>query len=277
MTVPMSNLCNSIETLAMAYLDDELAEAELRDFELHLLDCSGCRDRVDGDRQTIDELRRRLAPPPAPDLLRARLTRALDAEDAAVARASWKTRIAGWMLPGAASMVAVGALALFAFGRSAPAEDPVAQEAVRQHMRGAPLEVQGASTAAWVRRYFRSDVQPPHFADANVQLAGARLTSVDNRDAAQFFYHLETRGKAYELRALTFPADGVDFAGAQAVQIDGVDLRVDRRSGHSVVIFVDGEGYAYVFTSADLALEELAGLVVHSDLVLRVHDGRVGR
>jgi anti-sigma factor RsiW len=277
MTVPMSTLCNSIETLAMAYLDDELAEAELRDLELHLIDCAACRARVEGDRETIGELRHQLVAPPAPDLLRARLARALDAEDALVARASWRTRLARWALPGAASLAAVGALALFAFGRSAPADDAVAQEAIRQHVRGAPLEVQGASTAAWVQRYFRSNVAPPRFADANVQLAGARLTSVDNRDAAQFFYRLENRSGTYDLRALTFPADGVDFAGAQPVRVDGVDLMVDRRSGHSVVIFLDNEGYAYVFTSADLAVGELAGLVVHSDLVLRVHDSRLGR
>ena len=60
MTVPMTKLCDSIDTLAMAYLDDELADAELRDLELHLLDCGACRALVDTERQVMDGLRRQL-------------------------------------------------------------------------------------------------------------------------------------------------------------------------------------------------------------------------
>jgi len=274
---PATRLCDSIDTLSMAYLDDELAEEELRDFELHLLDCEACRGRVDEDRTALAEMRRRLAPPPTPDLLRARIGRALDAEDRSAARTARRQRVGRWLLPGAASIAAVAALGFFALGRPTTHDDAVAQEAVRQHMRGAPLEVAGARTAAWVQRYFRPDVQPPHFADTNVRLAGARLTSVDNRDAAQFFYQLVGPGGTYELRALTFPADGVDFSGAEQARVDGVDLLVDQRQGHNVVIVRDNEGYAYVFTSRELTLGQLAGLVVHTDLVSRVHDGRVGR
>ena len=53
--------------------------------------------------------------------------------------------------------------------------------------RMVPLEVQGASTEAWVRSHYNPDVGPPRFTDASVELAGARLTSIADRDAAQFF------------------------------------------------------------------------------------------
>jgi anti-sigma factor RsiW len=277
--MPMTKLCDSIDTLAMAYLDDELAEEELRDFELHLLDCGDCKGRVDRDRASIAELRRRLAPPTTPDLLRARLTRALDAEDAAASRAMRRQRVQRWVLPGAASVAAVAALALFVASRpGSPASGALAREAVRQNTRSAPLEVQGASTDAWVRKYYNPDVTPPRFADGDVQLAGARLTSIDNRDAAQFFYQLVgPGGVTHELRALIFSARGVDFDGWQRVLADGVELRVAQSEGHNVVILVDDDGYAYVFTSRDLSLEQLAGLVVRSDLVRRVHADRVAQ
>jgi len=124
-----------------------------------------------------------------------------------------------------------------------------------------------------VRRY-APEVTPPRFDDGGVQLAGARLTSIDGRDAAQLFYQVVTPDRVYDLRALTFDAHGIDWSGLQQVDVDGTTLGVDRRDGNNLVIFVDREGYAYAFTSRDLSLEQLAGMVVHSDLVRRVHDSR---
>ena len=46
----MSNLCHSIDTLSMAYLDDELAAEERRELELHLGECASCRGHLDGER-----------------------------------------------------------------------------------------------------------------------------------------------------------------------------------------------------------------------------------
>ena len=40
------SLCESIDTLAMAYLDDELASEERRELETHLHDCNACRAEV---------------------------------------------------------------------------------------------------------------------------------------------------------------------------------------------------------------------------------------
>jgi anti-sigma factor RsiW len=273
----MNKLCDSIDTLSMAYLDDELAEEELRDFELHVHDCADCKARVDGDRARTAELRRRLAPPPAPDLLRARLSRALDAEDAAASREMRRQRVNRFILPGAASVAAVAALAVFVANRPAGSAGALTQEAIRQNTRTAPLEVQGASTEAWVRHYYRSDVTPPRFNDASVHLAGARLASIEGRDAAQFFYQLLTPDGTFELRALTFDARGVDLDGLEAVDVDGAVLHVDHRDGQNLVVFVGGDGYAYLFTSRELSLQQLAGLVVHSDLVSRVHAGRVAQ
>ena len=80
------SLCESIDTLAMAYLDDELAGEERHELEAHLTECAACRAHLDGERIDQQLLRRALVAPPAPDLLRAKIGRALDAEDRAALR-----------------------------------------------------------------------------------------------------------------------------------------------------------------------------------------------
>ena len=44
------SLCESIDTLAMAYLDDELASEERRELDTHLTECVSCRAEIDGAR-----------------------------------------------------------------------------------------------------------------------------------------------------------------------------------------------------------------------------------
>lgn len=113
----MLKLCDDIDTLSMMLCDGELADQELRDVELHLIDCDACRAHVEKDRGFLGELRQRLAPPKAPDLLRQRLGRELDAVDRK-ARPSWRALA----LPGAATLAAAAALVVFAVGGDRPAE-----------------------------------------------------------------------------------------------------------------------------------------------------------
>lgn len=269
----MTKHCDSIETLAMTHLDGELADEELRDFELHLLACGGCRDRVDGERAALTELRRRLAPPPAPDLLRARISRALDDEDRTASAAARKQRLASWLLPGAASIAAAAALVVFVTMRPPVAGDvPVAQVAVNQHMRGAPLEVTGAATTPWIHRNYGAQVEPPRFADSMVRVAGARLTDVMGRKALQIFYDVTSgAGARYGLQTLMFEATGVELPGERIV-VGGRELLVVEHRGYHVVSFRDVDGLAYVFTSTDLGRAQLVDMVVNSNLVMRVQE-----
>src|SRR5215510_8498335 len=62
-------LCQSIETLSMALLDDELVAEERRELELHLLDCASCRQRVEAERADLELIRKALVAPPAAALL----------------------------------------------------------------------------------------------------------------------------------------------------------------------------------------------------------------
>src|SRR5262245_45111260 len=102
------SLCESIDTLSMAFLDDELAPEERRELELHLIECADCRHHVDRERTELSQIRARLVAPGAPDLLKARIATMLDAEDRA-SRSAWSRRL----LPGAAVAAAAAALLVF--------------------------------------------------------------------------------------------------------------------------------------------------------------------
>jgi anti-sigma factor RsiW len=268
----MTKHCDSIDTLAMTYLDGELADEELRDFELHLLGCPGCRERLDAEQAELGELRRRLAPPPAPDLLRARIARALDDEDRTTSRAQWRARLRSWALPGSASLAAAAALVVFVAVRPASDGGPVTRTAVRQHMRNAPLEVTGAATTPWIREHYNPDVEPPRFANSHVRVAGARLTDVMDREGLQIFYEVTSdRGQRYALRNVVFDARGIELPGEPMV-IGGREIKVDQYRGFHSVSFRDVDGRAYVFTSADLSRDQLVELVVNSNLLMRVQE-----
>jgi anti-sigma factor RsiW len=268
----MSHLCQSIDTLSMAYLDDELADGERRELELHLLDCTACRGQVEGERADLELVRRRLVPPPAPALLRARLGRSLDGEDrqADVARRRGWTR---WVLPGGAMATAAAALVAFVLARP-PIEEvgAVAQEAVRQQLRQQPLEVQGASTGPWMRQHFAPSVEPPRFADSRIELVGGRLTAVAGRDAAQLFYAVRTSdGASVGLTAFVLEglAEG-ELSGGQEVALrDGRVVHVVDAGGIPAVTFVDGGRQGYVFTSDRMSAQELVDVVVSSELIGR--------
>ena len=278
-------ICRSIETLAMAYLDDELAPEERRELELHLPDCAACRAHVDAERADLELLRKALAPPPAPGALRVQVERALDAEDREVARFARRrsmSSVGRWLLPGAATLAAAAAMAVFAL-LPPPQEEvsprgSVAREAVRQKTRSLPLEVQGAGTAPWLRQHLPT-AEPPQFTEPGIELLGARLTSVAGRDAALIRYGVSVGANLFELTA--FVIVGLD----RDALTGGVPVTVRARSGERTlyihnadgipaVTYVDEVGTGYMFAADRLTPQELVSLVVSSDLIGRAQQGR---
>jgi len=286
----MSPLCDSIEMTAMVYLDDELAPQERHELELHLVACGGCRGHVERERAELDGLRQRLGqglmPPPPSELLVTRVSRGLDAIDAELVASGSQTALAEavddapvvpasrwrrWALPGAAALAAAAALLVFvALPPAAPAEehDTVAHEAVRQELRGAPLEVQGASTGPWLERHFQPGMVLPRFPEDRVRLVGARLTSLAGQPAAQLVYEVGTPGQSAQLMA--FVLDGVrrsSLPTGRQVVVDGRVLRVLDAYGAVAVAYVDAVSRAYVFTSKQLTETGLLEVVVASNLI----------
>ena len=278
-------LCQSIDTLAMAFLDDELAPEERRELELHLIECAGCRLHVDTERGELKILRKALAPPPAPDTVKARLAIALDnaeREELRVTRRHTRSVVGRWLLPGAAMLAA--SAAIFAFVMIRPAAAPqtaaVAREVVRQQARTLPLEVRGASTGPWLRENFAA-IEPPQFRAPpssprlDITLQGARLTAVNGHNAAQLRYVVTSGDSKFTLTAVVIDElSNDDLTGGVPIKVGDRTLHIHDANGIPAVTYVDENKMGYAFASDRLSSQELLELVVSSDLIGRVSQGR---
>jgi anti-sigma factor RsiW len=272
------SLCNSIDTLSMAFLDDELAGEDRRELELHLLDCASCRQQVDGERADLALVRKALVAPPAPALLKARVARALDAEDAAVAR-SKRRRWSAWALPGSA--IAAAAAAILVFVGAGVTGEPnadgsaIADAAAKQQTRTLPLEVQGPTTRIFLQN--NGYEEPPQFTEPGIALVGGRLlpNGIANHDAAMLRYQVTGgRDQQVTLTALLLKDLRSDELGGQVYQSNGAVFRVLTSRGLSTVGYIDPRtNVGYLFL-AQMAPEDLLRLVVSTDLITRARQVR---
>ena len=266
-----ASLCESIEPTAMMYLDDELAPEERRELELHLVECEGCRATLDGQRADLEMMRKALAPPPAPDVVKARIARALDREDAQASTAA-RGRWTRWLLPGSALAAAAATRGRSVSRSPLPTNSAiaaVAHEVVRQQTRLLPLEVQGAGTGPWLKQHFAA-IEPPQFTEPGIQLIGARATAVQGHDAAMLRYLVSVGPNRVTLTVvLISDLRGDELQGGQEVQVGRLKLHVYDADGQPAVTYVDENRIGYVFTSERMSASELLSLVVRSDFIGR--------
>lgn len=263
----MTPLCDSIETLAMTFLDGELAGGEARDLELHLVECAACRGHLDQAAGEHALRRQRLAPPAAPELLRSRVLRALDDEDRHQRRP-----LTTWVLPGGAALAAVAALAVFvAVPRSGPGGPAIDKEAVGAVTRNRPVEVQGPAVEPWVRRNFDGGVLLPTFYDGTVKSVGARISRVLDRDAAALNYRVDVGGGSVDIAMLVLDARGLAWGGDERV-VGGRTLWLSQAQGFSVVKLRDSHQRGFVFVTAGMGVDELADLVGRTSLIQQIDE-----
>lgn len=271
------SLCHSIDTLSMAFLDDELAAEERRELELHLFDCASCREHIDGQRTDLELVRKALVAPPASELLKARIARALDAEDAAAMR-NERRRWSRWLLPGSAMLAAAAAIMVFVgVGTSSTRVHPVLSDARKQQIRSWPLEVQGARTEPWLREYFPR-VEPPRFAEPGIALVGGRLlpNGVANHDAALLQYLVTIGENRLTLNMIMLKDPRRDELNlGEPYMVGGLILWLHDADGIPVVTYVDpSENIGYMFLSQRLTAYELLRLVGSTDLIARTQRRR---
>lgn len=275
----MAILCTDIGTLTDTYLDGELDSREGGDFDAHLVECATCRASVAAERAERSAIRARLAGPAAPALFHARMRAALAKEEAAAQAASRRAK-RSLILPAAATFAAAAALFVFVRFGTGAADSPrtgVANEAVRQHMRRAPVEVQGAAVSPWIKEHFMPQVEPPRFSTSGSELVGARLGHLLDRETAQLFYDVIHDGARYELQVHILDASNLDLRSPNRHVVNGREIWVDDRLGYAVVSYKDRDGLGYVFTAAGMDQAMLIDLVVNSNLLLRVNEGLRGR
>jgi len=281
------SLCKSIDTLSMAYLDDELAAEERHELEAHVTECSQCRGHIDQERADRSLVRKALAVGPAPDLLRARIGKALDAED----RAEQKEHRRRWYqyaLPGSAILAAAAAIALFVGmqndtkqptngSRVASSSGPVLRSkkvtssVANVTRRSLPLEVQGASTGPWLRQNFAPQIEPPKFVDSDSGVLGARLLpgGINGHDAALVMYRVPFHSAQLDLTVLFVRdvADG-EWAEGESVEVNNRTMRVlTSEDGQQFVSYVDANHMGYMFYAPGISTEDLVKLVSRTELV----------
>jgi anti-sigma factor RsiW len=264
------SLCKSIDTLAMAYLDDELATEERHELEAHIAECASCRERLDGERADLDVIKRALVVAPAPDLLRAKLVRALDAADLEATRAQ-RRRWYQYILPGTAMVAAAAALTLFVGVQTKPERTAtVASQATKHSARQLPLEVQGASTQPWLNQHFAS-MSVPHFNQVpDTELLGARLLpgAINGHDAAALSYQLRRGGDPVIVQLLVVQDLREDeMREGTPMRVNNRTVYVLQSNGEAVVSYVDRNKMGYMFMAPELSVNELVWLVSRTDLV----------
>lgn len=279
MKTNMATQCKDIETLLPTYLDGELAAHDRLSFEHHVADCTSCRERVRDEASYLERVRSMLIPPAAPVELDRRIRAALDEEDR---RALQVRRRVGWawVLPGGASLAAAAALVMFIVSELKPApvavgEAAAVRQAVRDRVNDSPVRVgspQEVSVAA--QEYLRKPVRTPQFRPAGASLRGWQPRELDGRDAVLLLYDVpDSRGALHQVTVHLIDASGLDLRGSERWKIGATELWVASLGGVSTVTYKDQYGFGYVFSS-DMELEELAWLVVGTDIFHRSRELR---
>lgn len=270
------SLCKSIDTLSMAYLDDELADEERHELEAHLTECAACRAHLEQERADVSLVRRALVAPPASDMFRARVMRALDGEER-LEQAAQRRRWYQYLLPGSAMVAAAAAIALFV-GVQAPGQNnatrtaTVVHQAAREGVRPMPLQVSGSQTDPWVRTTLA--VAPPKFQEPNAKVLGAGEypAGIDGHKAGFISYEINLTGNptdAFYLSVMVIhDVNPNDWQEGQAVRLGSRIVHVvPMEDGRKVVSYVDEAGRGYLFMAPQLTVNELVWLVGRTDLV----------
>ena len=273
------SLCQSIDTLAMAYLDDELAAEERRELELHLLDVRDVQaPRRERTRRARAWCARRSSPPPAPDA-------AEGADRARARRRGPRERRA----PSAAPLVAAGSCparrslaAAAAIARVRRVGRPPAERRVERRARRAG----GRARSRRARCRSRSRARAPgrgcaqHFAPgraAAVHRAGhpaarraahgggrattPRCCGTSSRSGSNRFTLTAVRHRRPPRRRAA--------GGARRSRSATACSTSTTRTACPAVTYVDENRIGYMFASERLSPQELLELVVSSDLIGR--------
>ncbi|HEX4456087.1 MAG TPA: zf-HC2 domain-containing protein [Kofleriaceae bacterium] len=259
------SLCESIDTLATAYLDDELAPEERHELDTHLTECTSCRAEIDGARADQSLIQSSLVAPRATDTMRMRLARSLDNADRETARAERK-RMSAWLLPGSAIAAAAAAILVFVgVGVQSHHEHAsIAKVAVKQIRGAQPFEVATPNGGAQVLAATFS----PRVDDPSSRELERRRVSVNGHDGALFGYEITHNGRRAVLKLLvvTDLHDGEMIDGDET-QANGRWVHVGQDQGQPFVTYVDAKRNGFMFTSDSLSADELIDLVGKTSLV----------
>jgi len=248
--------CSELERSIDAYLDAEFDERERNEAEAHLAGCAACRQMIDGQSRLRHAVRAKLREAMgttgpagrAPAGLRERLEKSLREQR----RPLWRRALAPLPIATMAACAA-GALVVLA---SHSGNQALLDDAIKNHHRGLPLEVDAAAMSGWFAD--KLDFRPslPHFSPAAVRVEGARLSNLREWPAAYVRYRLP-HGQA-GLFIVDDPGRRFDAPGRE-VKVGHELVRVASARGYNVAVWRQDE-IVYSLVS-DLDEEALFQLV----------------
>jgi anti-sigma factor RsiW len=229
--------CRELERSMDAFLDGEFEERERAEAEAHLASCPACRAMADGQARIRAAVRQKLrqamtAPAPAgraPDALRDRIAKSLTKER----RPLWRRTLSPLPIATMAACAA-GVLVVLASHSGNP---DLLEDAIRNHHRGLPLEVDAAAMPGWFADKLDFHPALPHFA-GGVRVEGARLSNLREWPAAYVRYQLP-RGQV-GLFIIDDP-DGRFDAPGHDVRLGREVVRVASAKGYNVAIWRQNE------------------------------------
>lgn len=231
--------CREAERFIDLRIDGEIEPAEGGMLESHLSSCAICRTRYHAQGKCVSTVRAKLREANdqtrTPIGLRTRIV-ARVSDDEAKEGFAW----------GRVVSVSLGVSMIAVLSWSGTSGKPmVPEEAVTRHSGNLPPEVRADyEDARRVQTFLSSNlrypVSVPRFErNPNVKLVGARLSNLDDSDAAYVMY--DRRGAKLSLFAYPKPARFVRPADFQEARAGTKTVLVGKRRGYNVVAWEEGD------------------------------------
>lgn len=272
------NQCDETRDRIAFYLDNELSDGELADFEAHLAGCPSCRDAFEDERRFLEMVRAARPLHASPPELRARVEHILsDAPASYTAPPGLRRRVHESLWFGSTARLrhgyipyAIGLAAIIAFAAllvlwsvtgskhrtiiNPPSE--FALMAVNTHQRylkgQLPLEVTTDSPdqiSGWFEGKVPFSLELPQYQEASGQeklyrLEGARLVGFKNDYAAYVAYQMRQR----PISLVVTSASAARPSGGEEIVSRGLTFHYDSIDGLKVMTWSD-RGLTYALVS----------------------------
>jgi anti-sigma factor (TIGR02949 family) len=265
--------CRDVARRLDAYLDGELEPTQILDVESHVVECAGCKERIELDRATRASLKRALKQK-APDGLRARALAAMQAEKArSEAREPAQAPAGTWRSFVPLASAAALALAFGAVGKGSSESlhaglgDVLLQELINEHSKPLPPERTDPKDVRAFEQYVGVPVHTAAFERGGARLVGGRVMPVSGDTRAAMLQYVIGSGDAaqrvsvfvYDPSKIQVHAAGLTPRSVGTAQVEVG--RVDR--GYTLAVTQNG-GVGYVVAS-DLDTDRSAQLAALAD------------
>lgn len=257
--------CSTIIKLLHPYLDRELDVKESVRIQTHLRECPYCREMFSAEQAFQDLVRQHVAPPPAPEFARRRVTAALSRES----RRPWRQRLrwrSARIAAGAGAVAAAAALVVVLVGVFTPAVPGLVTLAVAQHRayldHPDSLEVTGADVAVVAARLedrLHYKLRLPTEPVANLRLIGGRVVEDGDRRGGYLVYRL---GDRQTVSLLMTPPQEVRISGRNAIAFKNMLFHPADVAGYQTLQWSDRH-HTYVLVSSEPGAVYQACVICH--------------